>query len=100
VFPYLRGYDLTTENERLSATASRNAYYNARLKDVAKAVSIRKTLTAHVARHTFSNLALDQEWTLKKLQAALGHSTISATEHYIKQLKDHDLDDDMEGLFG
>jgi integrase len=99
VFPYVRGYSLETDPQELSATSSRNAVYNETLKEVAKKVGIRKNLTAHVARHTFSNLALDEEWSLKKLQAALGHSTISATEHYIKQLKDHDLDDDMDGLF-
>jgi integrase len=91
VFPYLRTH--TTK-------ASVNAYYNRQLQAAAEDAGITKHLTAHVARHTFANIAVADGWSIQEIQAALGHSTLRTTQQYIQQLQDQDLDDRMRGTFG
>jgi len=91
VFPYLRTH---------TTPASVNAYYNRQLQSAAEAAGITKHLTAHVARHTFANIAISDDWSIQEIQAALGHSTLRTTQQYIQQLRDQDLDDRMRGTFG
>jgi len=55
---------------------------NRYLKDIAKLLKIRKTITYHVSRHTFATLFLDKTNDLATLQKLMGHHSIAQTMVY------------------
>lgn len=55
---------------------------NQYLKDIAKYAGIEKSITFHVARHTFATLFLEETSDLATLQQLLGHSSIMQTMIY------------------
>jgi hypothetical protein len=60
---------------------------NARLKEIAEKCRIRKPLTFHVARHTFSTtVTLQNGVPIESVSKMLGHTHISTTQHYAKIL--------------
>ena len=61
------------------------AYINKYLKEVAKYCGIFKNLSTHVARHTFTDLALEvSNGNIYQVQQCLGHNSIKTTELYSK----------------
>lgn len=58
------------------------AEYNETLKVIADKATIKKRLTAHVARHTFGYLYMTTVGNLYGLKEILGHSKIETTERY------------------
>ncbi len=75
-----------------------NQTYNKYLKVLAAACSIKKNLTTHVARHTFSTtIALDNGLSLETLQKILGHAKISTTQIYGK-ITENRIKDEMTEL--
>ena len=61
-----------------------NAKMNAYLKEIAAICNIDKTLTTHVARHTFASLAVEYGMPIDVLAKVLGHSNTNMTRHYAK----------------
>ena len=70
-------------------------YINRTLKEIAKAVNIRKRLTFHVARHTFATLYLKVGGKVETLQETLGHSNIRETMLYV-HLNQEQMDSDID----
>lgn len=60
-----------------------NAFTNRMLKDIAKAVGIKKRLTYHIARHTFGTSFLERGGSVEVLQQLMGHSEIETTMVYV-----------------
>lgn len=86
---YKSGADLTElQYKRLTGTRH---YYNKILKEIAKQCNITTTLTSHVARHTYTQLLLDNDADLTAISQSLGHSNIATTQTYIKQLPNNKL---------
>jgi integrase len=86
---YKSGADLTElQYKRLTGTRH---YYNNILKEIAKQCDISTTLTSHVARHTYTQLLLDNNADLTAVSQSLGHSNIATTQTYIKQLPNNKL---------
>jgi len=61
-----------------------NQKMNAYLKEIAGICNIDKTLTTHVARHTFACLAVEYGMPIDVLAKILGHSNTNMTRHYAK----------------
>ena len=61
-----------------------NNKMNAYLKEIATICNIDKTLTTHVARHTFACLAVEYGMPIDVLAKILGHSNTNMTRHYAK----------------
>lgn len=61
-----------------------NSKMNAYLKELAGICNIDKTLTTHVARHTFACLAVEYGMPIDVLAKILGHSNTNMTRHYAK----------------
>jgi integrase len=62
---------------------SKLAYINKYLKEVAKYCGIFKNLSTHVARHTFTDLALEaSNGNIYQVQKSLGHTSVKTTEIY------------------
>ncbi len=54
------------------------------VKDVANRAHIRRPVTPHVLRHTFSVTAIQKGISLPALQRLLGHDRLTTTEIYLK----------------
>jgi len=62
-----------------------NQKANAYLKDIAKAVSLKKKLTYHVARHTFATtVTLTNGVPIETVGQMLGHKSIKSTQLYAR----------------
>jgi site-specific recombinase XerD len=71
---------------------------NAYLKEIADISGISKTLTFHIARHTFATtVTLSNGVPLETVSKMLGHESLRQTQHYAKIL-DKKVSDDMKNL--
>lgn len=71
---------------------------NIYLKEIADICGITKTLTTHVARHTFASvIALGNNVTLTNVAKMLGHSSTRMTQRYAKVL-DSSIMRDMKNV--
>ncbi|WP_207424183.1 site-specific integrase [Desertivirga brevis] len=77
---------------------SSNQKMNAYLKEIAAVCGITKTLTYHIARHTFATtVTLTNGVPIESVSKMLGHTSIKTTQHYAKIL-DMKVGADMEKL--
>ncbi len=84
-------------NETLFPKIS-NQKVNAYLKEVAKLADIQKTLTFHMARHTFATtITLTNGVPIETISKMLGHSKLSTTQIYAKVIEQK-VSDDMQLL--
>jgi site-specific recombinase XerD len=75
-----------------------NQKYNAYLKEIAAICGINKTLTSHIARHTFATtVTLSNGVPLETVSKMLGHTKLSTTQIYAKVL-DTKVSQDMNQL--
>jgi len=62
-----------------------NQKYNDYLKEIAAVCGIKKTLTTHIARHTFATtVTLANDVPIESVSAMLGHKSIRTTQIYAK----------------
>ncbi|RQP16083.1 MAG: site-specific integrase [Parapedobacter sp.] len=75
-----------------------NQKMNSYLKEIADLCGITKTLTFHMARHTFATtVTLANNVPIETVSKMLGHTNIKTTQHYAKLL-DTRIGSDMEAL--
>ena len=87
----------TMESKRLLPVLS-NQKMNAYLKEIADICGISKTLTYHIARHTFATtITLSNGVPIETVSKMLGHRNLRTTQHYAKIL-DKKISEDMEKL--
>lgn len=72
--------------------------YNRRLKEIAKLCEIEDNLTSYVSRHSMATNLILNDVPINALSKMLGHSDISTTEIYIKNLPTHIMDEYQERL--
>lgn len=77
-----------------------NATVNRDLKKVAALAGVTKTLTFHIARHTFAFHLKGTSDSIHVIKDALGHSDSRTTEIYLQSLDDEVLDKEMDKLYG
>lgn len=70
-----------------------NQKYNDYLKLLGTGAGITKTLTSHVARHTFGTYLINRDIPIETVSRAMGHSNIKMTQHYAKLLGRKVVDD-------
>lgn len=71
---------------------------NAYLKEIANLCGIPKTLTFHIARHTFAaTVTLSNKVPIETVSKMLGHRSLKQTMIYAKIL-DVKISEDMKGL--
>ena len=63
-----------------------NQTMHACLKELADICGIKKTLTTHVARHTFATFALANGVSIESVAKMLGHTNVQMTRHYARVL--------------
>lgn len=91
-----REHPLCQETGKLLPVKS-NQKMNAYLKEVADLCGVTKTLTTHVARHTFATWALTQGVDIASVSKMLGHKNLATTQIYAKIL-DQKVSEDMGKL--
>lgn len=75
-----------------------NQKMNSYLKEIADFCGISKTITTHVARHTFgTTIALGNNVSLQNVSKMMGHSSTRMTQHYARVL-DQSILEDMQGV--
>lgn len=75
-----------------------NQKLNSYLKEIADICGIKKTLTFHIARHTFATtVTLSNGIPIETVSKLLGHSKISTTQIYAKVIE-RKVSDDMQKL--
>ncbi len=75
-----------------------NQKVNRHLKSIAKAAGIKKTLTFHIARHTFATtITLAKGVSLEVVSKMLGHKSVKHTQHYAKLVNTR-VQDEMQAL--
>lgn len=74
-----------------------NQRMNSYLREIADICGIKKTLTTHIARHTFACLAIANKVSIESIAKMLGHSDIRTTKIYAKIL-DSTVSDEMQTL--
>ncbi|WP_370788455.1 site-specific integrase [Bacteroides nordii] len=86
-----------TDCELIFAVMS-NQKLNSYLKELADICKIKKVLTFHVARHTFSTtICLDNGLPIETLSKMLGHSDIKITQAYAK-VSNRKIEEDVNKL--
>lgn len=63
-----------------------NQKYNDYLKLLGAGSGINKSLTSHVARHTYATYLINKGVSIESVSKSLGHSNIKMTQHYAKLL--------------
>jgi len=103
VFPFFRLYareeDWNTKAGIGSAIRKTNRRVNQELKEIQKAAGLDVKLSTHVARHSAAQRMLDAGWSIQEINAALDHKDLSTTEHYLRSIRDEELDEQHEDLF-
>jgi len=75
-----------------------NQKMNSYLKEIADLCGISKTLTYHIARHTFATtITLNNDVPIESVSKMLGHKSIKMTQHYAK-IMDKKVGADMQLL--
>nr|WP_322624205.1 site-specific integrase [uncultured Flavobacterium sp.] len=75
-----------------------NQKMNSYLKEIADVCGITKTLTFHIARHTFATtVTLSNGVPIESVSKMLGHTSIHTTQIYAKVIE-HKLSEDMQKL--
>lgn len=74
-----------------------NQVMNRYLKEIGELCGIEKTLTTHVARHTYATVTLSQGVRIENVSKMLGHTSIKMTQHYARVL-DSSILEDMQNI--
>ena len=74
-----------------------NQRMNSYLKEIADLCGIKKNLSTHVARHSFTCIALANKVSMESIAKMLGHSNIKTTKIYAKVL-DRTISEEMQAL--
>mgnify|MGYP001371831010 FL=1 len=74
-----------------------NQKMNGYLKEVGELCGIQKTLSTHVARHSFACLTLANKVSMESIAKMLGHTDIRTTKIYARVL-DRTISDEMQVL--
>lgn len=74
-----------------------NQKMNSYLKEIADVCGIKKTLTYHVARHTFATMTLSKGVPIESVSKMLGHTNIKTTQIYAR-ITNKKIEEDMTKL--
>lgn len=97
IFPILdKKYEDSRELRKRIGT--HNTMINKRLKKIAQKADIETNISFHVSRHSFAHYALKKGMDMYSISKALGHSSLTVTEQYLKSFDEEKLDSDMANL--
>jgi len=81
--------------------SSKTASYNKQLKKLQEAVGLNKTITSHLARHTYTNLMIDStNKDIYVISRSLGHKNLKTTESYVSEFSEERVNSGVQGMAG
>ena len=95
IFPIIKRKEMQDQFKDIQWERKR---YNKRLKEIANLCKIEEHLTSYVSRHSMATNLILNDVPINALSKMLGHSDISTTEIYIKNLPTHIMDGYQERL--
>ena len=99
IFPFIDpSQDLTNDMTLYNQISIGTALVNKYLKDVATAADITKTISTHIARHSFSDIARKRKASVYDISKMLGHSSIKITEAYLASFDVDSQDEAMKSI--
>jgi integrase/recombinase XerD len=99
VFPILNPKkDYSTSEVITKEIKNKTKQFNDRLEEIANLAKIKKKVRTHIARHTFADMARQKSGNVYAVSKALGHSSVTITEGYLKSF-DKDAVDELMDLF-
>ena len=99
VFPPLYGCHKKSEKENEYNIYITNSTLNRSLKILARDIGIDTNLSFHVSKHSFTDYAVRNKVDLLMISKLLGHSTLSTTEHYLRDFYKEEEADTIKSLF-
>jgi integrase/recombinase XerD len=100
ILPWLEGLHFNNNTERLNKIQYINRSLNRQLRTISKLAGIEKTVTMHVARHTFAVLANNSNVKVTDIQKLLNHASLNITQTYLNELGiDEYLDNEAAKVF-
>ena len=81
----------------VALTVPSNQRMNNYLKAIADVCGIKKTLSTHIARHTFACVAIANKVSMESIAKMLGHTDIRTTKIYAR-LMDRTVSEEMNVL--
>jgi site-specific recombinase XerD len=87
------------QKEFEGAKGSANALVNASLKSIALMAGVGKTISMHIARHSFAYLLKKKKVDPHVIKDALGHSKMQTTEQYLAGLDDDTINREVAAAF-
>ena len=78
---------------------SKTTTVNIGLKKIAELLEIRKNLSSHIARHSFSDIARRKQINIYDISKLLKHSSVKTTEKYLNSLDTESEDSAMDTMF-
>ena len=100
IFPPLYGWETKTQEEIENRIMSKNQMLNVSLKLMDKKLGLGKSLSFHMAKHSFADFAVKNNTNLLLTSKLLGHTKLSTTQHYLKDFYNKEQVDEMNRLFG
>ena len=98
IFPIIKRS--TLEEQRKDVWWARKRYNNG-LKEIGVMAGIPQKITSYVVRHTWATIAhYDKKLSVKEVSDLLGHSDISTTEIYLKELSQTNRDSNVRLVGG
>lgn len=81
--------------------SSKTAVYNKQLKKLQEAVGLNKTITSHLARHTYTNLMIEStNKDIYIISRSLGHKNLKTTESYVSEFSEERVNSGVQGMAG
>lgn len=88
VFPLLKDGDTREMFMRIRHATTQ---INRKLALLSEIADLRKKITTHVTRHSWTSIALGKGADVRDVQSVLGHSDLSTTQHYIASMENSQI---------
>lgn len=92
VFPIINDQKKDQYKQYLSALSKQNRY----LKIIQELSGVSKTISSHVARHTWATIAKEENLPIWTISESLGHSSVKTTYIYLASINRTKLDEANE----
>jgi len=100
IFPPLYGWENKSNEEIETRIMSKNQMLNVSLKLLDKRLGLGKSLSFHMAKHSFADFAVKNNTNVLMASKLLGHTKLSTTQYYLKDFYQKEEAEEMHRLFG
>jgi integrase len=99
IFPLLENRKYPDKFLLHNKISSKNTVVNKNLKTIAEKIGLKKVLSFHISRHSYSDVARKKGMNVFDISKSLGHSSLKITERYLGSLDSESLDSAMGKVF-